>query len=104
MKSYSLLIGSNNARGYFRRRDEKRLHAITARHFPHGFTILHAKGNWYDPAAKVFRKEDAREVLVCTRRPQALLPWCRELGRALGQKELLLVATGAARRVKIRTT
>jgi hypothetical protein len=101
MKSYSLLIGSNNARGRFLRRDEKLLQDITARHFPQGFTILNAKGSWYDATSKSFRREDAREVLVCTRRPQDLRRWCRELGRALRQKELLLVETGTARRIRL---
>ena len=101
MKSYSLLVGSNNARGYFLRRDDQLLREITARHFPQGFTIMNAAGSWYDPSAKTFRKEEAREVLICTRRPAKLRKWCTELGRALRQKELLLIEVGSATRFQI---
>src|SRR4051812_14611808 len=98
LKSYSLLLGANNARRYFAARDEKLLRAITARWFPDGFTILNAKGSWYDATARTFRREDAREVLVCTDRPRRLWQWCRELGIALRQKELLLIELGTTKR------
>jgi hypothetical protein len=102
MKSYSLLIGSNNARGRFFNRDEKLLQQITARYFPEGFTILVANGSWYDSGTGSFHKEEARQVLICTRRARKLHAWCVELGRALRQKELLLIEVGSAHRFRLR--
>lgn len=100
MKTYSLLVGSNNARGSFGRRDEKILQDITARHFKKGCTILAADGSWYDADAKVYRREEARQILVCTNEPRRLRPWCVELGKALRQKELLLIEIGPVRRFR----
>ena len=102
MKSYSLMIGARNGRGFFARRDEKLLQGITARHFPEGFTILDAKGGWYGPAASSFKREDARQILVCTAQAGKIPAWCRELGKAMKQKEVLVVEVGAARRFQIR--
>jgi hypothetical protein len=103
MKSYSLLVGSNNRRGYFARGDERQLREITARHFPTGFTILNAKGSWYDATSRTYRNEEAREVVICTGNTATarVHAWCRELGRALRQKELLLIEVGRVRRFKI---
>jgi hypothetical protein len=101
MKSYSLLIGSNNARGRFVRRDERLLQQITARHFPEGFTILAASGSWYDPEKKTFRHEEARQVLICTACSEKLAPWCLAIGRALQQTELILIEAGKARSFQI---
>jgi hypothetical protein len=100
MKSYSILIGSNNARGTFARKDDTLLQTITARYFPDGFTILAASGSWYNAKEKTFRKEEAREVLICTKRPKTVKKWCNEIGRALRQKELILVETGRAKRIR----
>ena len=102
MKSYSVLIGSRNASGHFARDDEKLIQEITARHFPEGFTILVADGGWYDASAKVFRREAAREILVCTQHGRRTGAWCRELAQALGQKEILLIESGTAKRFRLR--
>ena len=102
MKSYSVMIGSRNSRGSFTRHDEKLLQEITARHFPDGFSILDASGGWYDPARKLFKREQARQILVCTAHRKKLPAWCRELGKALRQKEVLVIEVGAARRYRIR--
>jgi hypothetical protein len=104
MKSYSLMIGARNVRGTFARRDERILQGITARHFPEGFAILDAKGGWYDPAERSFKREDARQILVCTAQSVRIPAWCRELGKALKQKEVLIVEVGAARRFRIKAT
>lgn len=104
MKSYSLLIGARNNRGRFQRKDEMLLEKITARHFPGGFTILDASGAWYDAARKIFRREQARQILICTSSPRKLAPWCRELGEALGQRELLVIEAGTVRRFRIATS
>lgn len=100
LMSYSLLVGSSNSRGYFRRADDRRLRKITARHFPEGFTILSAQGSWYDPDTHTFRKEEAREIVLCTDRRTALKAWCEEIGTALRQKELLLTEGGRTRRFR----
>jgi hypothetical protein len=101
MKSYSLLIGARNDRRRFPRKDEMILEKITARHFPEGFTILDASGAWYDAVRTTFRKEQARQVLICTSAPRKLDAWCRELGEALGQNELLVIEMGPVRRFRI---
>lgn len=103
MKSYSLLIGARNDQGRFRRKDEMLLEKITARHFPGGFTILGASGAWYDAVLKTFRREQARQVLICTSVPGKLAAWCRELGKALRQKELLVIEGGAVRRFRLES-
>lgn len=102
MKAYTLLIGARNNRRRFRRKDQNLLEKITARHFPEGFTILDASGAWYDASQTTFHREQARQVLICTSTPRKLSAWCRELGEALGQKELLVIEAGTARR--FRTT
>ncbi|HEX2855374.1 MAG TPA: DUF3574 domain-containing protein [Opitutaceae bacterium] len=101
MKSYSLLIGARNKRGRFRRKDEKLLEKITARHFPAGFTILDASGAWYDATRTTFRKEEARQVLICTSSQGKLRAWSRELGEALRQKEVLVIEMGTVRRFRL---
>ena len=100
MKCYSVLVGSNNTRGTFARRDATLLEKITARHFPEGFTILAAAGRWYDPTLKSFRKEQARQVILCTTNARRVRKWCIELGQALRQKELILVESGRATRIR----
>jgi hypothetical protein len=102
MKAYSLLVGSRAGRRRFSTVDEKLIRTITARHFPEGFTILHADGLWYDPATKSFRREAARQILVCTRTAQPVRRWSLEIGRALKQRELLLVEVGAAKKIVVK--
>ena len=102
MKAYSVLIGSPNNTRRFSRRAEQTLQTITARHFPDGFTILDAKGAWYDPARRTFRKEDARQVVVTTPQPARLHRWCRELGAALNQQEVVLLEIGRSTRIRVK--
>ena len=107
---YSLLLGARSTPGRgarFRADDEEKLRAITARHFPEGFTVLNADGAWFDPEARRFIEEEARQVIVCTERRGRLRGWCDELATALGQKELLVTEVGRAamfRRRKRPTT
>jgi hypothetical protein len=101
---WSLLIGASRmqgARRTFSRRDERIIQEITTRHFPDGYTILGASGGWFDPARRRFIREDSRQVLVCGAPLAAVRRWARELGAALGQKELLLVAHGRGLSLKI---
>ncbi|MEO5957949.1 MAG: DUF3574 domain-containing protein [Opitutaceae bacterium] len=104
MKCFSLLLGARNtpaAGKHFRRRDEAVLREITTRHFPGGFTILNANGGWFDPEQKRFIEEDSRQILVCTSRRSDLRAWCRELGTALQQRELLVIELGRAATMRI---
>jgi hypothetical protein len=104
MKCFSLLLGARRIRTggrRFSRRDEARLHGITFRHFPEGFTVMNADGGWFDPTRGKFIREESRQVLVCTNDRRRLRAWCRELGRAFVQQELLLVEVGRATRVRM---
>lgn len=101
MRAYSLLIGARNARGRFTARDDGILRATTARHFPGGFTIVEARGAWYDGARGRFRREETRQVLVCASAAAKPVKWARELGRALRQQEVLLIALGSVRRLRL---
>lgn len=105
MKCFSLLLGARHtpkAGSRFTRTDEERLRAITFRHFSEGFTILNAEGGWFDPERKTFIKEESRQVIVCARSRRPLRAWCEELGRALGQTELLVVELGRSENYRIR--
>lgn len=99
MKCYSLLLGARRTpagRRQFAAVDEARVRDITRKHFPEGFTVLHADGGWFDPATARFVAEESRQILVCARSPRRLRAWCEELARALRQKELLVVELGPA--------
>ena len=99
-RCYSLLLGARHtvARGKkFSRRDDATIRALTFRHFPDGFTVLNADGGWYDPAQRRFIAEESRQILVCTKSSAAVRRWCAALGRALQQKELLVVEMGPAK-------
>jgi hypothetical protein len=101
---WSLLIGASRMKGgrhMFSPRDERVLQEITTRHFPDGYTILRASGGWFDPTRRRFIREDSRQVLICGAPQAAVRRWARELGAALGQKELLLVAHGRGLLLKI---
>jgi hypothetical protein len=103
MKCYSLTLGARHASGAGRRfaaADDTRVRLITRRHFPEGFTILHAQGGWFDPAARRFVAEESRQILVCATSRRRLRPWCRDLARGLKQKELLVVELGPAIRFR----
>jgi hypothetical protein len=101
MKAYSLLVGSKAGQRRFSAVDEQRLRTITARHFPDGFTILDADGVWYDPETKKFSREAARQILVCTQKVSHVRRWSQEIGKALQQRELLLVETGSAKKIRV---
>ena len=98
LKCFSLLLGARNTPGgkQFTRPDIDRIHAITFRHFPDGFTILNADGGWFDPRRGRFVEEPSRQILVCAPSVRALRPWCDELAQALKQRELLVVELGPA--------
>lgn len=98
LRCFSLLLGARNTPGgkRFTRADTARIHAITFRHFPDGFTILNADGGWFDPQRGRFIEEASRQILVCAPNRRALRPWCDELARALQQQELLVVEVGPA--------
>jgi hypothetical protein len=105
MKCFSLLLGARNVgKGGWRfsPRDEAQIRAITARHFPEGFTILAAAGGWFDPRRRRFIHESSREILVCAAGRSRLRSWCAELGAALQQRELLVVELGPAFTFRIR--
>lgn len=102
---YSLLLGARSTPGKgarFPAEDEEKLRAITARHFPEGFTVLNADGAWFDPEARRFIEEEARQVIVCTDRRGRLRSWCEELASALAQKELLVTEVGPAAMFRVR--
>jgi Protein of unknown function (DUF3574). len=105
MNCYSLLLGARNtptAGKRFLKKDDARVRAITARHFPEGFTILSAKGGWQDQERGAFIEEDSRQILITTRNRAKLRAWCQELGAALQQKELLVVEIGPASTFRIK--
>lgn len=99
MKCFSLILGARNtptAGKKFSKGDDAAIRDITSRHFPDGFTVLNADGAWFDRETRKFVDEESRQLLVCTDRRADLNAWCRELGRALQQKELLIVELGRA--------
>ncbi|MFT3867538.1 MAG: DUF3574 domain-containing protein [Nibricoccus sp.] len=98
MKAFSLLVGARNKRRKFTLEDEKLLKKVTAKYFPSGFTILDASGVWFDGGNASLRREQARQLLVCTNQPKKLKPWSVEVGKVFGQKEVLLLELGKARR------
>gem|GEM_PF-1282428 len=106
MNCYSLLLGARSTPGggaRFLAADEEKLREITARHFPEGFTVLNADGAWFDPEARRFIEEEARQVIVCTNRRGTLRAWCEELATALEQKELLVTEVGRAAVFRVRS-
>lgn len=99
IRCWSLLIGSQRV-GHgpsFRKAHEQLIQRLTAGHFPNGYTILAAQGGWYDPARRRFIREATRQVLVTASSVARVRAWARALGRALRQKETLLVELGPAR-------
>lgn len=103
-RCWSLLVGSHHfgGSGRFSRANDRRLQEITAEYFPVGYTILNASGGWYDPEKQRFIREESRQVLVCTGDRRAVKKWAKALGRALHQKELLLVEHGTAATISTR--
>lgn len=101
MKVYSLLLGARNGRRRFSVRDEALLIEICTRHFPQGFTILHASGVWFDGGRSALRREESRQILVCTNGRHGLRAWSVAIGKAFAQKEVMLLALGDARRYRI---
>ena len=104
-KCWSLMVGSRSLarkRRTFAPADDRHLREITTRHFPTGYTILHADGGWFDPARGKFVREESRQVLICSAELAAVRRWAQELGAALQQKELLVVELGRAVRWRVR--
>lgn len=104
MECWSLMIGARAVGlkgGRITRHDDELIQRITQKHFPQGFTILEAKGGWFDTAEKRFVREESRQILVSANGPSSVRNWGRELGRALQQKELVLVRLGQPLRLKI---
>ena len=102
---WSVLVGARQLPGgrRFTRADERRLQEITAAHFPAGYTILEARGGWFDPARRRFVREPSREILVTSGSLRQVRAWSRALGRALRQKEMILTRVGVVRRIRIPT-
>ena len=100
---WSILIGARRigSRHTFSRADEKRLQEITTKHFAAGYTILEARGGWFDPSMRKFIREDSRQILITSNSMRAVRAWAKALGAALSQKELLLIKAGDVRRVRI---
>ena len=102
---WSLLIGARHVRPgrrRFSRADDRLLQRITAEHFPAGYTILEARGGWFDPDARRFIREESRQVLVASDSVRTVTRWAAALGAALRQHELLLIKVGRPRRIVIR--
>jgi hypothetical protein len=105
MKSlWSVLIGARQARrgGRFSRTDDRLLQTITAKYFPAGYTILEARGGWFDAATRRFIREDSRQILVTSDGMRTVRAWANALRIALNQKELLLIQMGSPRIIRAR--
>lgn len=83
--------------------DDRILQKITTRHFPSGYTIVHAAGGWFDADRRKFVREESRQVLICAASLAAVRRWAQHLGAALRQKELLVIELGRALPVKVKT-
>ncbi len=103
MKTYSLLVGSRALSGNakFQSHQDKLLQDTTREHFPGGFTILRARGGWWNSTTKRFETEESREVRVVTSRYQAVARWARAIGAVLGQREVILTESGRARKIAL---
>ena len=75
--------------------------ASRSRIFLDGFTILNADGGWFDPQERRFIEEESRQILVCARKRAPLRAWCRDLGKALAQREFLVLEIGNAAKIQI---
>lgn len=102
MHAYSLTIGARTAGGAasFRAGEDRLLRRITRLHFPAGFTILKARGGWWNSARGKFEEEESREIRVTARTLRPVRAWALALGRALRQKELLVIGLGRAHRIR----
>jgi len=106
-KCFSLLLGARNtpaAGKHFTPADDEQIRSLTFRHFPAGFTILHASGGWFEPTRKRFVEEDSRQILVCTSDVRSLRPWLDDLAGALQQKELLVIELGKPMTYRVQAT
>lgn len=102
---WSLLIGAGHVRRGARRFSgaaDRLLQQTTREHFPAGYTILEARGGWFDPSADRFVREESRQILVTSASARQVARWAVALGAALRQQELLLVKVGQARRIRIQ--
>ena len=105
MQCWSLLIGARKLRAKarrFSRADDRLIEQITTRHFPAGFTILHATGGWFDSTRHRFILEESRQVLIGGATPARVRRWGLELGRALAQEELVVIRIGTALRLRVQ--
>lgn len=99
MNSYAVSVGARNsaAAGHrFSARDERLIRKVTRAYFPNGFTILEARGGWWDPDKKNFVREETRQIQVNSSSWPAVRRWALHLGRTLGQKEIVVARTGTA--------
>jgi hypothetical protein len=99
LRCFSLLLGARQTHAMgkrFRREDDALIREITFRHFPDGYTVLHADGGWFDPKTQRFIAEESRQILVCAKSARLLRRWSAELAHALEQRELLVVELGPA--------
>lgn len=102
---WSLFLGAKQVgkrRSLFSRTEDLTLQRITADHFPKGYTIVEAKGGWYDAATKRFVREDSRQIYVTADSEAAVDRWAKDLGATLKQKELMVVRVGRQKRVRVR--
>ena len=104
MQWYALTLGARNtpaAGRKFSRRDDALIRRITRKHFPDGFTIVEAKGGWWDSSGTRFVREESRQIQVGTRALATVRRWARELGAALGQSELIVLKLGSGVSLKV---
>ena len=107
LKCFSVMVGMRHTptrRKHFAATDDEKIHAITFRHFPDGFTVLNADGGWFDPERRRFVAEESRQVIVSARSVRVLRAWCADLAAALRQKELLVIELGPVSTFRARRT
>lgn len=106
MKTYSLIVGARTVSGSvrFEPSQEKRLLDITREHFPDGFTLLCARGGWWNASTHRFEKEESREVRVVSANNAKVVQWARAVGTALKQKEVLVTEIGRVRRLFLKSS
>ena len=104
MKLYAVFLGSRRLRkaARFTAVDDRRLCEATATHFPSDFTIVAAKGTWWNARTQRLEREESREIHVSAKRIQRVRKWARSLGKLFGQQEVLLVEVGRSHVIKIK--
>jgi hypothetical protein len=101
MKTYSVIIGARTVGRSARLRPahDRLLRQITRQHFPTGFTILNARGGWWNPVRHRFEEEESREVRVLAASLGKVRVWADSLRRALQQKEVFIIELGRTYRL-----